>query len=574
MKNLNDGSNDKRIFIILVVTLFFFMGYPYILEKMGVETKGSVEEAGLTTTIGENGDTKTIGAEGISEEKKKNKTQDITENIYELTQPAAASAEKLITVETPLYIATFSNQGGAVKSWKLKNYRKELDGESPLVNIVNDSSKNLPLFSRVNAPGIPETIEFKGPDNDIKVEEKPTEIVYRWNNKNGVRVIKKYIINPNDYSLDITLSIENSSVNRVVGETFTTLFAEFPDADKYYHQGPVRQSEGDVDRQDYDEPDIDKGETEAINMLTGTSLVEWIALEDKYFFMALLPKSKGLYKWKSAFLNETTSFASVGVPLDIKPGTRSTLEFSSYLGPKEYDRLLSYKRGLEGAIEFGIFSFLAKPFLVVVKFLQNYLINYGRAIIILTVLIKILFYPLTKHSLKSMKKMSVLTPQLQLLKKKYKDDKQRQNKETMELYRRHKVNPLSGCLPMLMQMPVFIALYEVFYVAIELRHAPFMLWIVDLSAKDPYYITPIVMGISMFVQQKMTPSAMDPMQQKMMLFMPVVLTFVFLNFPAGLVLYWLTNNILSIAQQYKIHREATETVGASTDKKLAKNKKE
>ncbi|MCK5236417.1 MAG: membrane protein insertase YidC, partial [Deltaproteobacteria bacterium] len=191
-----------------------------------------------------------------------------------------------------------------------------------------------------------------------------------------------------------------------------------------------------------------------------------------------------------------------------------------------------------------------------------------------TVLIKILFYPLTKHSLKSMKKMSVLTPQLQLLKKKYKDDKQRQNKETMELYRRHKVNPLSGCLPMLMQMPVFIALYEVFYVAIELRHAPFMLWIVDLSAKDPYYITPIVMGISMFVQQKMTPSAMDPMQQKMMLFMPVVLTFVFLNFPAGLVLYWLTNNILSIAQQYKIHREATETVGASTDKKLAKNKKE
>jgi YidC/Oxa1 family membrane protein insertase len=184
---------------------------------------------------------------------------------------------------------------------------------------------------------------------------------------------------------------------------------------------------------------------------------------------------------------------------------------------------------------------------VVLNFFERYLRNYGLAIIILTCIIKVVFHPLTKYSLHSMKEMQKIQPQLNALKQKYKDNKEKLNKELMALYKRYKINPLGGCLPMVMQIPVFIALYEVLSVAIELRHAPFVLWITDL-------VTPLLMGATMFIQQKMTPSAMDPAQAKIMLIMPVVFTFLFMSFPSGLVLYWLVNNVLTIAQQYHIYK--------------------
>jgi len=201
---------------------------------------------------------------------------------------------------------------------------------------------------------------------------------------------------------------------------------------------------------------------------------------------------------------------------------------------------------------------MAKPMLVVLNFVEKYLGNYGLAIILVTIIIKLIFYPLSKHSLKSMRDMQQLQPQLAALKEKYKDDKDKMNKELMGMYKRYKVNPLGGCLPMVLRIPVFIALYEVLYVAIELRHAPLFFWIHDLSAKDPYYITPLIMGATMFLQQKMTPSTMDPNQAKIMLIMPVVFTFMFLSFPSGLVLYWLVNNILTVGQQYYIQKSPSK----------------
>ncbi|WP_321371232.1 membrane protein insertase YidC [uncultured Desulfuromusa sp.] len=193
--------------------------------------------------------------------------------------------------------------------------------------------------------------------------------------------------------------------------------------------------------------------------------------------------------------------------------------------------------------------------MVVLKFFYNYLGNYGFAIILLTVCIKLIFWPLTQKSYKSMKGMQKLQPEMKKLREKYGSDKQKLNQEMMSFYKENKVNPMGGCLPMIIQIPVFFALYRVLLGSIELRHAPFMLWITDLSAKDPYYVTPLIMGVTMFLQQKMTPTNMDPTQEKIMLMMPVVFTFMFLNFPAGLVLYWLTNNLLTILQQYLIRRQ-------------------
>jgi len=211
---------------------------------------------------------------------------------------------------------------------------------------------------------------------------------------------------------------------------------------------------------------------------------------------------------------------------------------------------------LQKALNFGWFDVIAKPLLIFLKYINEFTHNYGVAIILLTVVIKILFFPLTHKSYKSMKDMQKVQPLMLKIREKYKNDRETLNKETMALYRTHKVNPLGGCLPMILQIPVFFALYKALLGSIELRHAPFLLWINDLSAKDPYYITPIVMGATMFIQQKMTPTVGDPTQAKMMLLMPIVFTFMFLNFPSGLVIYWLVNNVLSIGQQLYINKYA------------------
>ena len=210
--------------------------------------------------------------------------------------------------------------------------------------------------------------------------------------------------------------------------------------------------------------------------------------------------------------------------------------------------------GLENSIDYGWVKWLALPLLITLKYLNQFVHNYGIAIIIITTLIKIIFWPLGNKSYKSMKEMQSLQPKISELREKFKNDKTKLNQEVMQLYKKYKVNPMSGCLPMVIQIPVFFGLYKALLYSIELRHAPFAFWIQDLSAKDPYYITPIIMGATMLWQQKLSPQVGDPMQAKLMLLMPIVFTFLFLNFPSGLVIYWLFNNILSIGQQYYINK--------------------
>lgn len=233
-----------------------------------------------------------------------------------------------------------------------------------------------------------------------------------------------------------------------------------------------------------------------------------------------------------------------------------------YAGPKEYDILKALNVGLEDTIDFGWFVFgswalvkaVAKPIFYVLRFLYEFTHNYGITIILLTMLIKLMFVPLQYKSYKSMKQMQVIQPKVLAIQNKYKDDRDRLNKELIKLYKDHRVNPVGGCLPMVLQMPVFVALFNILYMTIDLRQAPFMLWIKDLSVQDPYYVLPIIMGATMVIQQKITPTTMDPTQAKIMLFLPVFMTFLFVNFPAGLVLYWLTNNTLTITQQVVTER--------------------
>jgi YidC/Oxa1 family membrane protein insertase len=278
--------------------------------------------------------------------------------------------------------------------------------------------------------------------------------------------------------------------------------------------------------------------------------VQWVALQDKYFLSVLMPQKADAAVAKK----EGEKLVSAGVRM---PRPAGTTQLQLYAGPKEYDTLRSLNVGLEETIDFGWFIFgswsvvkaVAKPIFYVLRFINEYTHNYGLTIILLTMGIKLLFVPLQYKSYKSMKQMQMIQPKVQGLQEKYKDDRDKLNKELIKLYRDYKVNPVGGCLPMILQMPVFVALFNILYMTIDLRQAPFVGWITDLSVQDPYYVLPIVMGATMVIQQKITPTTMDPTQAKIMLVLPVFMTFLFINFPAGLVLYWLTNNVLTIGQQ-------------------------
>jgi YidC/Oxa1 family membrane protein insertase len=287
-----------------------------------------------------------------------------------------------------------------------------------------------------------------------------------------------------------------------------------------------------------------------------TENVQWGGFQDQYFLAAFIPqKMEGTELILKKVSDTKGDLLIAGPKASLPPGTQFSQSYMLFLGPKDLDILKAFGHDLDKALDFGWFDIVAKPMLWLIKFFYQYLGNYGLTIIILTVIIKIIFWFPTQISMKSMQEMKKLQPEMAKLREKYKDDKEKLNKELMELYRRYKVNPMSGCLPMAIQIPVFFALYKVLLYSIELRHAPFYWWIKDLSAADPYYISPILMGASMFVQQWMTPTTGDPTQAKMMLIMPVVFTFMFLSFPTGLVIYWFFSNLLSIGQQLYMNQQ-------------------
>jgi YidC/Oxa1 family membrane protein insertase len=295
---------------------------------------------------------------------------------------------------------------------------------------------------------------------------------------------------------------------------------------------------------------IDKDTPEKELELKGA--VQWAALQDKYFISVMMPKQGEAVLVKL----EAPKVVTAGVRMPAS-GAASSVALQLYAGPKEYDTLRSLNVGLEDMIDFGWFIYgswsfvkaVAKPIFYVLRFIHDYIPNYGITIILLTVGIKLIFVPLQYKSYKSMKMMKAIQPKIAAVQEKYKGDRDKLNKELMKLYRDQKVNPLGSILPMFLQMPVFIALFNVLYMSIDLRQAPFMLWVTDLSVQDPFYVLPIIMGATMFIQQKITPNTMDPTQAKIMLILPIGMTFLFINFPAGLVLYWMTNNILTITQQ-------------------------
>jgi YidC/Oxa1 family membrane protein insertase len=295
----------------------------------------------------------------------------------------------------------------------------------------------------------------------------------------------------------------------------------------------------------------------------------WISIIQHYFMSAWIPGAdevNSLYSRAVAGPRGTEYLIGLhsADPLVVAPGSSDRFQTQIWMGPKIQSELSEIARGLELTVDYGIFTFLSKPLFWLLRVIHNVVGNWGWAIVLLTIVIKLAFFHLSATSYRSMAKMRAVAPKLQALKERFKDDKQRMNTALMELYKKEKINPLGGCLPILIQIPVFIALYWVLLESVEMRQAPWMLWIQDLSTRDPLFILPILMGLTMFIQYKLNPPPMDPIQQKIFMALPFVFTIFFAFFPAGLVLYWFTNNLFSIAQQYVITRKIDAEMAKKT----------
>ena len=285
----------------------------------------------------------------------------------------------------------------------------------------------------------------------------------------------------------------------------------------------------------------------------------WASNIQHHFLVAMVPEQNQPYTFSASSdpANELYKVAMVGqTPVTVRPGSRAQVSTTFFVGPKIQEQLKDVAQGLELSVDFGKLTFLSAPLFWLLNKTHQLVRNWGLAIILVTLLIKLLFYPLTEASGKSMAKMRKVQPRIKAIQDRHKDDKQAQSQAMMELYKKEKVNPMAGCLPMLIQIPFFIAFYWVLLESVEIRQAPFFLWIQDLSSRDPYFVLPLLMGLGMFFQQKLNPAPPDPMQAKIMTAMPIMFTAMFAFFPSGLVLYWLTNSLLSIAQQWKINRAA------------------
>lgn len=444
---------------------------------------------------------------------------------------SASSEEKDITVENGLYKAVLTTKGGSIKYWEIKSFKDKIGGKDV---ILLKKSGILPAMGMgSNSSFDLAYADFSVTGGDLKLDDKNSSgsVVFEYS-KDGKYVKRTYTFHADTYKVDLSDEVSG------LPEYWISLGSDFGIFDhdaSYAHVGPVLLKGTDLEELKLKKPtDIE----------TFKDGLRWIAQEDKYFFSAMVPSTP---------VEEARAWTYKDSKVIAFKGKTDLNRFQLYAGPKDHDALEKLNLGLEHIINFGFFSIIARPLFWFLKFLHRFLGNYALAIIILTVVVRIPFIPLVNKGQKSMKRLQELQPKMNEIKEKYKKDPQKMQAEMMELYKKHKVNPMGGCLPMVMQIPVFFALYKVLLVSIELRGAPFMLWITDLSTKDPYYVLPIIMGITMVIQQKMTPSTMDPKQAKMMMLMPVVFTFMFLNFASGLVLYWLVNNLLSITQQFVVN---------------------
>jgi len=465
-------------------------------------------------------------------------------------QAASAETEEDIVVDTPLYRATWNNKGAQLLSWKLKEYKNDNQEYLELISARSEELGRFPFLL------LTDDAEFDSMINNAPYRFSRTklelsggeqgELRFEYATETGTRVEKIFTFHGQSYAFDIQINLWRNGQKitpRIIwGPSFDNLSAE---------ELKKRIGGGGAGVTIYAGDKIKRHEERKYTLENSLyNFADWVAYDSNYFVALFLAPPQ---KMSAAFVREEVNQAYYYF-------LAFDLPEKAFIGPKDVALLTELGPGTKKIIRFGFFGWMAEILHMAIKYIHNIIPNWGFSIIILTIIIKILFFPLTYSSTKSMAKMQELQPKMKAIRARYKKAKQdigqrrKMNEEIMKLYKEHGVNPAGGCLPMLIQLPIFWGFFRMLAISLEFRQSPFIFWIKDLSVHDPVYVTPILMGITQYISQKMTPTSADPTQQKMMMIMPVVMTIFFMNFSSGLVLYWLTNNVLQIGQQYIMNR--------------------
>ena len=544
-----EDSNLKNIILAIVLCLIVIFGWSYFAQYMGwvqppdPQLMAQKEE---------------LMKKQAEEEAKQQEEADKAALLPTFTP----SSGKDVIVDTPLYTATFYSGGAPLRSFDLKQYRQSLEPNSPAINMVSDRTAAVaPLGLLVNSQPSWSTGKWAIDDGDaqgLRIANDETGTLTFNGEVDNFRVQRRLTFDANSYIITEEVAIANLSDQPRSLRLAYTVAADSRNAsgDRYDVMRVAWDNDGKLDEESSAETLQSRGRIDS-------GRIFWAGSMSTYFMAAILPDNPDNSTVKGKSHNTVFRTALETPEMLIDPNQVKTQKVRYWIGPKDRQQLSQVSQELAKSVDLGMFSLIAKGLLWILQNFYDLVHNWGVAIIMLTIVIKAIFWPLTAKSYKSMEKMKELNPLMMQIREKYKNDKEQMNREVMALYKTFGVNPASGCVPILIQLPVFFGLYQALLTFIQLRHAAFieylpgtdLLWLADLSSKDPYYITPILMGLTMVIQQRMSPPASDPTQRRIMMFLPIVFTFLFLTFPSGLVIYWLGNNILSIYQQWMMMKK-------------------
>ncbi len=474
-----------------------------------------------------------------------------------LTQPQAAT----VHVRTDVLDLKISLLGGGLQDSLLPAYPVHKDRPDEPVQLLNSDPESLYLLqSGLRTAGkavqIGARTLFDSPADEYVLREGQDELVVplSWTNPDGVRVEKTFRFRRGRYDIELQQQLINDSTQPYSAAAYLQIRRRYQplkrtmfNVDSYSFNGPVA-----YDGEKYEKLKVEDLEDEPFEQAVSGG---WVAAIQHHFLVAAIPPPEDTYKYRVVYDGKFFTASTIGAePVTVAPGTAVVFPAKLFVGPKLQKQLAETAEGLKLTVDYGLLTLLAQPLFWLLDKIHSVIGNWGWTIIIVTFLIKLAFYKLTQTSGRSMAKMRKMQPRMKALQERYKDDREAMSRALMDLYKREKVNPAAGCLPMLIQVPFFMAFYWVLLESVEMRQAPFMLWITDLSSRDPYFILPLLMGAAMWFQQKLNPAPPDPMQAKIMMLMPILFTGMFAFFPAGLVLYWLTNSLLSMLQQWRINK--------------------
>ncbi len=525
-------SQRSLLFIALMVVTYL------LFSQWQLENAPAVEQSSINQTISTE---QNANADFVPE------SSDSSAPLIKTTHSSA----KLVTVTTNTLIIKINTQGGDIVEVKLRKFDTEQGNGIPFTILQNGNQKYVAQSGLTGANGVDRVIKgrpiYSSSQSSYELSADDLTVDLTFQDEQGLTVTKRFTFNADSYSVNVDYIIDNNTANSVSVQMYgqlkqSTLTDTSSGLLPTYRGAAFSTSEDRYEKYDFD--DI------ADANLNKTTPGGWVAMLEHYFVSAWVPSATDNNQIYTSYSNNLEAVIGFKAPaITIDAGQQGITSAIFYVGPKDQEVLEKIAPNLDLTIDYGFLWMISQPLFWLLLTIQSFVSNWGVAIIIITLIVKGGMYPLTKAQYTSMAKMRELAPKMAKLKERYGDDKQKMSQATMEMYRKEKVNPAGGCLPLILQMPIFLALYWVFLESVELRHAPFIFWIQDLSAMDPYYVLPVLMGISMFVMQKLQPmTVQDPMQQKIMQYMPVVFSISMAWFPSGLVLYWFISNLISITQ--------------------------